>query len=55
MLDEAYFQLFGHVNKHNIYYWSVSNNQDLNFKPLQSSQVTIWCGVLVAYNPHFPP
>lgn len=37
MSDEAHFHLSGHVNKHNIHYWSVNNPQDLYSKPLHES------------------
>jgi hypothetical protein len=40
MIDEAYFHLFGFVNKQNFRCWSQENLQQLCQRPLHSARVT---------------
>lgn len=55
MSDEAHFYLSGHVNKHNMRYWSADNPKELHPKPLHSPKVTVWCAVSTEriFGPYF--
>lgn len=57
MSDEAHFYLSGHVNKHNMRYWSAVNPKELHQKPLHSPKVTVWCAVSTEriFGPYFSP
>jgi hypothetical protein len=46
MTDEAHFHLSGFVNKQNFHDWSNVNPQQLHQKPLHSTRVTVWYGIL---------
>jgi hypothetical protein len=55
MSDKAHFKLDGTVNKQNSRYWATENPQQLQQRPLHSSEVTVWCGVakFVMVGPYF--
>ena len=43
-LDEAHFDLGGHVNKQNFRIWGTENPYAYIEKPMHPKQVTVWCG-----------
>jgi hypothetical protein len=49
MSDESHFLLDGRVSKQNYRYWVQENRQQLHKKPLYSSKVTVWCGIVGHY------
>jgi len=45
MSYEAHFYLSGFVNKQTFRYWSAINPTGLHERPLDSSEVTVWCAI----------
>ncbi|KAF2892650.1 hypothetical protein ILUMI_13524 [Ignelater luminosus] len=45
MSDEAYFHLYGTVNKQNFKYWAPENPRNDHEQPLHSDKVTLWCAI----------
>jgi hypothetical protein len=50
MSDEAHFHLLGFVNQQNFRYRPATKPKEFCERPLRSSKVTVWFGIIGSYH-----